>query len=127
MEMKNAAGQSYAFEYSKFQCPYFPIVTRYICSMFCYIFLAAITFLYSNNCTLDSVGRCRWNPNPDEPLIFVKYDFRHLNILDAVKKALILKGPIQIESKGKRSTFGFTIFLIIYLKFFFFSLSDFFM
>ena len=46
-------------------------------------------------------GRCRWSSNPDEPLLFVKYDANRLNILDIEKKALILKDPIQNESVGK--------------------------
>ena len=48
--------------------------------------------------TVDSLGRCRWSTNPAEPLLFVKYDYRQLNILDVEKKALTLKEPVQIES-----------------------------
>ena len=32
--------------------------------------------------------------NPDECLLFVKYDQRYLNILDVEKPALILKSPV---------------------------------
>ena len=54
---------------------------------------------------LDPVGRCRWSTNPDEPLLYVKYDERLLNILDTGKKALILKSPVEIEPDGKYSRF----------------------
>ena len=52
---------------------------------------------------LDPWNRCRWSSNPDEPLLFVKYDWRQLDILDVEKKALILKSPVEIDSTGKQN------------------------
>ena len=56
------------------------------------------------------MGRCRWSINADEPLLFVKYDWRLLNILDAEKKALILKSPVEIEPEDRKYS-GFIIFI----------------
>ena len=68
-------------------------------------------FAYSYNYSLDSFGRCRWSTNTDEPLLFVAYSWKQLNILDVEKKALILKSPVKIESKSKHSIFF--IFLLL--------------
>ena len=46
------------------------------------------------------MGRCRWSPNSDEPLLFIRYDWRQLNILDAEKNAFTLKSPIQMEFRN---------------------------
>ena len=46
---------------------------------------------------LDLYERCKWSTNTDEPLLFVKYDMRYLNILAVEKKALTLKDPIQMD------------------------------
>lgn len=43
--------------------------------------------------------RCRWSTNIGEPLLFVKYGERELNILDVEKKTLTFKDAIPIEQK----------------------------
>ena len=69
-------------------------MTKHIYSFY-HNFLTALKFSYSyNNYSLDG---CRWSPNTEEPLLFVKYDQHRLNILDVEKKAFILKEPIQTE------------------------------
>lgn len=45
---------------------------------------------------VDSTARCRWSTNPLEPLLYIKYDWNHLNILDIEKKALTLRVPTQL-------------------------------
>ena len=63
------------------------------------------------NYSLDETGRCRWSSNPDEPLLYVKYDRAFLNILDTEKKVLILKGPrCKIGDWGKHSRVLFLFF-----------------
>ena len=65
--------------------------------------------------SLDSLARCRWSSNPDEPLLYVKYDERFLNILDVEKKALILKSPVEIESEeGRHNSVLFLLFLFFF-------------
>ena len=78
-------------------------ITRIIRPTFVIIFDRISKFSSSYDYSLDGWGRCRWSSNPDEPLLFVKYDHRRLNILDTEKKAFVLKGPVEIESIGKRS------------------------
>lgn len=46
---------------------------------------------------LDSFGRCRWCTNAGEPILFIKYNQRYLNLLDVEKKVLTLKYPMQLE------------------------------
>ena len=72
-----------------------------------------LSYSYNTN-SLDDCSRCRWSTNPDEPLLFVKYDWSLLNILDTEKKALILKSPVEIESIGKRSRILFLFFLYFF-------------
>ena len=67
-----------------------------------YVFLILIhwrhsNFSYSYHVSLDGSGRCRWGPNTDEPLLFIKYNETQLNILDVEKKILTLKDPIQMD------------------------------
>ena len=38
-----------------------------------------------------------------EPFLFIKYNWRQLNILDVEKKALTLKTPVELETSGKQS------------------------
>lgn len=47
----------------------------------------------------DAVSRCKWSTNVGEPLLFVKYDFSKLNVLDVEKHSLTLKHPICLEGK----------------------------
>ena len=63
---------------------------------------------------LDDYGRCRWSTNPDEPLLFVKYDKRLLNVIDTEKKALVSKSPVEIGSIRKHSRVLF--FFLFQLK-----------
>ena len=82
------------------------------------IYLTTLKFSdYYNtgNYSLDALGRCKWSSHPDEPLLYVKYDQRLLNILDTEKKALILKSPIQIDSAGKYSRVLFLFCLFFQL------------
>ena len=51
---------------------------------------------------LDNFSRCRWISNSEEHLIFVKYDWSMLNILDTQKGTLTLK----IHSFLKRQKIG---------------------
>ena len=44
-------------------------------------------------------NRCRWCPNAEEYLVYVKYDRNLLNILDAQKGVLTLKKPILLETQ----------------------------
>ena len=55
-------------------------------------------------------GRCRWSTNPDEALLFIKYDSSKYRILDVEKKAFVFKVPIQLESNCKCSQFLFYSF-----------------
>ena len=59
---------------------------------------------YSYNHLLDYYSRCRWSTNPGEPLLFIKYDWNQLTILDAEKKALTIKRPIQMDSSKSDKT-----------------------
>ena len=43
----------------------------------------------------------------DESLIYVKYNFRQLNILDAEKKTLTLKQSVSLEN---RSNYSYILF-----------------
>lgn len=52
----------------------------------------------TNSDILDAWGRCRWSTNTDEPLLFVKYYFDKLNILDSEKKGWILAKPVALEN-----------------------------
>jgi len=57
---------------------------------------------------LDGYGRCRWSTNTGEPLLFVKYDRRILNVLNVLddeKKALILSNPAEFEKWQYDSTY----------------------
>ena len=45
-----------------------------------------------------STNRCRWIPNSEEHLIYVKYDDSMLNVLDAQKGVLTLKNSVLLES-----------------------------
>ena len=58
--------------------------------------------LYSWPYSTDYYGRCRWSTNSDEPLLFVKYDFKKLNILDSEKKIMTLKEPMQLDPSNFR-------------------------
>ena len=57
---------------------------------------------------LDTYNRCRWIPNSEEPLIYVKYDNNRLNILDAQKGTLTLKKSVLLEKEDHRNSFEFT-------------------
>ena len=76
-------------------------MNRHICSSYINYSSTALKFSYSFNCSLDPAPRCRWSTHPDEPLLFVKYDWSLLNFLDAEKKALILEEPVEIEEYSK--------------------------
>ena len=52
--------------------------------------------------------RSRWSTNADESLIFVKYNRRQLNILDAEKKTLTLKSPVELD----RGTCSYILFFL---------------
>ena len=54
--------------------------------------------LLFNLTNLGSTNRCRWIPNSEEHLVYVKYDRSLLNILDAQKGILTLKTPILLEN-----------------------------
>ena len=56
-----------------------------------------LLLLYFNYIHLGSTNRCRWIPNSEEYLIYVKYQLRILNILDVQKGILTLKNPIFLE------------------------------
>ena len=58
---------------------------------------------------LDWYGQCRWSTSQGEPLLYIKYCYNLLNILDVQKNALILKDPIQLETSnnGNLSIFLF--------------------
>ena len=58
---------------------------------------------------LDWVNRCRWCPNTEEHLIYVKYDYNLLNILDAQKGVLTLKNPILLEKTDDGGKFHMLI------------------
>ena len=45
----------------------------------------------------------------DESLIFVKYDRNKLNILDAEKKTLTLKNPVELDDWGNYSNIFFSL------------------
>ena len=75
-------------------------MTRFIRRTFCYNILTASKFSYCYNYSLDNWNRCRWSSNPDEPLLYVKYDWRLLNILDVEKQVLILKSQVDIEPQS---------------------------
>lgn len=66
-----------------------------------------ITRLYD----LDLYGLCRWSTNTGESVLYVKYDLKLLNVLDAEKKILTLKSPIQFEEQGGylQKKFNFTL------------------
>mgnify|MGYP000962709903 CR=1 FL=1 len=55
-------------------------------------------YLLSN--FLDTNGCCRWTTNADEPLLFVKYDGKLLNILDVERNTFILKSVVHLEDGG---------------------------
>ena len=61
----------------------------------------------SNIHELDDIwGRCRWSTLLDEPIIFVKYAFYLLNIIDTEKRALLLKDSFQIEEGEEYPVIG---------------------
>ena len=63
---------------------------------------------------LDSFGRCRWSTNTDEPLLFIKYRVYLLYILDAEKKALTSKRPIELDPDRDYSFSLFYLFSSLY-------------
>lgn len=79
------------------------------------------------NLFLDWQGRCRWSTNFGDPFLYLKYDFIRFNILDAEKKTLTLKKPLQLEKRSNYSKFiclhvlfvGVTSRLINFSSFFF--------
>lgn len=48
---------------------------------------------------LDDFSRCRWSTNAGEPLLFIKYSGKQLNIFDAEKRVLLMKTPIELEKQ----------------------------
>ena len=73
--------------------------------------MTSVKFSYSShNYSLDPWNHCRWSTNPDEPLLFVKYDLKLLDILDIEKKALILKSSLKIDQKSKNNRALFLVF-----------------
>ena len=79
------------------------------------IIYSDIKFCWFYDYFLDLYERCKWSTNTDEPLLFVKYDMRYLNILDVEKKTLALKDPIQMDL-GKWGYFLPFIFLSLNLN-----------
>ena len=78
-------------------------------------------YYYLTCMNLDWYNRCRWCPNAEEHLVYVKYDLWLLNILDAQKGVLTLKNPIPLEewTYGKLNNICFYISLlnlVFYLK-----------
>lgn len=47
----------------------------------------------------DEFGRCRWNTNAEEPMIFIKYQANRLNILDVEKQVLTLKNDVLLDDR----------------------------
>ena len=45
----------------------------------------------------DYWSRCRWGTLSGEPLLYVKYCKKLLNIVDTEKKTLTLKDPVELE------------------------------
>lgn len=54
----------------------------------------------SSNNFLDTVSRCKWSTIAGEPLLYLKYGWNELNILDIEKKKPTLKESVKIEKKG---------------------------
>ena len=103
------------FEIYNIQSPSFLYCNQISSFHFLFNFLTKLKFSFPfNNCSLDVTGRCRWSSNPDEPLLYVKYDLSQLNILDVEKGTLILKSPVEIDSKGKASRCLILIFLLLF-------------
>lgn len=57
-----------------------------------------------NSGPTDETGRCRWSTHSGEPLLFIKYDKRMLNIVDTEKKVFILKDPFELEREERRNS-----------------------
>lgn len=83
----------------------------------------SLYFISSHLVLGDSSARCRWSPIIGESYLFVKYSRRQLNILDAEKKMLALKRPIQLERSSNCLIsiwfqYPVTLFFLFLMKFF---------
>lgn len=88
------------------------ILFYHICSSY-HIYRSYFNSFHSHDHFLDENSHCRFSTNPDEPLLFVKYDKIQLNILDIEKKDLILKSPIQTETKCNWSSWLISLFSLL--------------
>ena len=64
---------------------------------------------------LDDYARCRWSTNSGEPMLYVKYDDKLLNIMDTEKKILILKDLVGFD-RGNLCNF-IAVFSIAFISF----------
>ena len=71
--------------------------------------------------SIDEHGRCRWSTNKGEPLLFVKYDPKKLNMLDVETGALHLKDPVLLEKTKKCNIASFFSLFHLFLSFLFLS------
>ena len=81
--------------------------------------LSYFDFYYYHSLTYINLGftnRCRWVPNSEEHLIYVKYDGSSLNILDAQKGILTLKNPVLLEKTKDGILLNFCSFAIFSAK-----------
>ena len=79
-------------------CSHFSSITIWIFSFLINFLIFNISYACAH--FKDAFGRCRWNTNPDEFLLFIKYSRSKLNILDAEKKVMTLKESLQLNRFG---------------------------